>query len=98
MPKPGIPLDVAIRMQINILVRPLEYVHVLRDVNTMFFPMIWFETTTELTDDLIGQLKLLQAAPGLGNIMGGISVGLGGALGGLGVYLFIRARGASMSV
>jgi len=92
MPKPGIPLDVAVRMQINILVRPLEYISIMEDINTMFFPMIWFETTTELSDDLVSQLKLLEIAPKLGNITGGISVGIGAVLALTAAFMIYNVR------
>ncbi len=97
MPAPGIPLDVAIRMQINFLTRPLEYITLLQDVPTMNYPMIWFETTTVLTDDIIAQLRLLEIAPKMGNIFGGISVGVGVVLGALGLILF-RKRSSSQYV
>lgn len=97
MPAPGIPLDVAIRMQINFLTRPLEYITLLQDVPTMNYPMIWFETTTVLTDDIIAQLRLLEIAPKMGNIFGGISVGVGVVLGTLGLILF-RKRSSSQYV
>jgi CD36 family len=56
MPEEGIPLEGAIRLQINVLVRPLDFIDILEDVPTMFYPMIWFETTTELPDDMAAQL------------------------------------------
>ena len=90
MPVPGIPLDVSIRMQINILVRPLPFVDILEEVDTMFYPMIWFDTYTVLTDDLAGQLRMLEVAPRLGNILGGLSIGLGGLFTVLGAFLVTR--------
>ena len=97
MPKPGIPLDVAIRMQINFLTRPLEFVSLLENVSTMNYPMIWFETTTVLTDDIIAQLRLLEIAPKMGNIFGGISIGVGVVFGLLGIVL-LRKRSNSQYV
>ena len=81
MPKQGIPLEVAIRMQINILYRyqstlasPRTYfiyqnsfrpftgfpIHMFEDTEPTFYPAVWFETTTELPDDLASQLRLLE--------------------------------------
>jgi len=87
LPEPGIPLDVAIRMQINFLVRELEMVDLLTGVNTMMYPMIWFETTTQLTDDMVSQLKFLEIAPQLGNIIGGCITGIAAILALVGGYL-----------
>jgi len=80
MPKVGIPLDVKIRLQINILLRPLEYIKILENVTDTFYPMIWFETYTELTDDLIGQMRFLEIVPYMGDIMGYTFIGIGGLL------------------
>jgi len=79
MPKQGIPLEVAIRMQINILYRPFTGfpIHMFEDTEPTFYPAVWFETTTELPDDLASQLRLLEWVPALGNIMGGVFAGLG---------------------
>ena len=80
MPKQGIPLEVAIRMQINILYRyqltlasPITFIkqnsfrpftgfpiHMFEDTEPTFYPAVWFETTTELPDDLASQLRLLE--------------------------------------
>ena len=46
MPKQGIPLEFAIRMQINILYRPLKYVSILADIEPTFYPAVWFEVTS----------------------------------------------------
>jgi len=80
MPKQGIPLEVAIRMQINILYRPFTGFEIDMFANSTptFFPAVWFETTTELPEDLASQLRLLEWVPVLGKIMGGIFTGLGG--------------------
>ena len=80
MPKQGIPLEVAIRMQINILYRyqstlasPITFIkqnsfrpftgfpiHMFENTEPTFYPAVWFETTTELPDDLASQLRLLE--------------------------------------
>jgi len=77
MPEPGIPLDVSIRMQINVLMRPLEYIQIMEDIDTMMYPMLWFESYTHLEDDVVRALKFLEIAPKLGNIVGGVALGIG---------------------
>ena len=91
MPEQGIPLEVKIRLQINVLVRPLQYIQILEDIPTMFYPMIWFETTTELTEDLASQLRLLSMVPRFGNIFGYSGVALGVLLLGAGSWMCLRS-------
>ena len=44
LPKQGIPLEVAIRMQINVLYRPITpYIPILEHTQPIFFPGVWFE-------------------------------------------------------
>ena len=44
LPKQGIPLEVAIRMQINVLYRPITpYIPLLEGREPVFYPAIWFE-------------------------------------------------------
>jgi len=63
MPGAGIPLDVSVRMQINMLARQLPWVSLFDNLKTTVYPMIWFETRTKLTDDMLSQIKLLEFAP-----------------------------------
>ena len=44
LPQQGIPLDVAIRMQINVLYRHITcHVPLLEHVKPIFYPAVWFE-------------------------------------------------------
>jgi hypothetical protein len=92
MPEQGIPLEVAIRLQINVLVRPLEFIEILEDIPTMFYPMIWFETTTELPEDLAFQLRLLSLVPEFGKIFGYFGLGIAGVLFGVGSWMCLGAN------
>ena len=38
---------------------------------------MWFEVKSELPDDLVSQLKMLEWVPELGHIFGGVFLGLG---------------------
>ena len=79
MPVQGIPLEVAIRLQINILYRPFTgfEIDLFKDVPPTFYPAVWFETTTEMPEDMAKQLRLLEWVPSLGYIMGGVFTSLG---------------------
>merc|ERR1712215_50889 len=90
MPKQGIPLEVAIRMQINVLYRPLKYVQMLEDVPPTFYPTIWFEVTSELPDDMAAQLRLLQWVPKFGDIFGYSFIGIGLTVGIVGILAVRR--------
>ena len=92
MPGPGVPLEVSIKMQINFLLRPLEKILMLERVPTLMYPMIWFETSTILPESMAKQLKFLETAPSLGNIIGGTITGVSSLLRVVGVGLFIRSR------
>jgi CD36 family len=92
MPEQGIPLEVAIRLQINILVRPLDFIDILQGIPTMFYPMIWFETTTELPEDMAAQLRLLSIVPKFGIIFGSVGLGIGALLLATGFFMFRRSR------
>ncbi|XP_046382372.1 protein peste-like isoform X3 [Ischnura elegans] len=58
-PKTGIPMDVAARLQINILMQPIKHVSMYEGVPMAFFPMIWFEQTATMTDEMASSLRLL---------------------------------------
>jgi hypothetical protein len=76
-------------------VRPLDYIEILKDAPTMFFPMIWFETTTELPADLAAQLRLLSIVPLFGNIFGYVGLGLGLVMIASGSLVWFRGRGVT---
>merc|ERR1711993_82333 len=92
MPKQGIPLEVAIRMQINVLFRPLPHVPLMLNVEPTFYPAVWFEVLTELPHDMVMQLRLLQWVPRFGDIFGYTSIGIGAILGSVGSIWMSRNR------
>ncbi|KAK9507971.1 hypothetical protein O3M35_007726 [Rhynocoris fuscipes] len=67
-PNTGIPLDVAARFQINILLSAVEKISMFKNVPTIYFPMIWFEQRATITNGLAWQVKLALAAPLIGEI------------------------------
>ena len=78
LPRQGIPLEVAIRMQINTLYRPItKWIDFLEGHAPTYYPAVWFEVKSELPDDLVSQLKMLEWVPELGHIFGGVFLGLG---------------------
>jgi len=64
IPELGVPLRVAARMQINMRVQQEHSISILADVKDVLLPMIWFEVsatvTNEMADDLTVALYLIR--------------------------------------
>ncbi|XP_057336645.1 protein croquemort-like [Microplitis mediator] len=65
-PNTGIPLDVAARLQINILLQPSLTVDFFRNVPRVYFPMFWFNFRGGTPDNLAWGLKQLLTLPSTG--------------------------------
>ncbi|XP_012253563.1 protein croquemort-like [Athalia rosae] len=65
-PTTGIPLDVAARLQINILLQPSQYINLYKDVPTIYFPMFWFNEHVGITGNLATPLKIFTQLPTIG--------------------------------
>ncbi|KAL1463325.1 hypothetical protein WDU94_015085 [Cyamophila willieti] len=88
-PTTGIPLDVAARFQINLLLQPIEYVVLYRDVPRVFFPMIWFSNRATMPRHMAEELQLLLTVPCISLIFSGAVFLLG-----LTVVVFTLLSGA----
>jgi len=103
-PISGVPLEVAIRLQINTLLRPLvrnfddgDPTHTFNitmfdGLPPTYYPTIWFEEVVSLPDDMLSMMKLMTSAP-----KAGMGIGIGLLIVGfvLGVYvavLVVRSR------
>ncbi|EFN81088.1 protein croquemort [Harpegnathos saltator] len=62
-PTTGIPLEVAAKLQVNILVQPSEIVSLFKNVPRIYFPIMWFNLTVEITKEMASDLKQLLALP-----------------------------------
>ncbi|KAJ6646997.1 UDP-galactose transporter senju, partial [Pseudolycoriella hygida] len=62
-PLTGIPLDVAARLQINMLVRPIPNVTLYQHAPHMFFPVLWFEQKVTIPNDMASEIKTVVAMP-----------------------------------
>lgn len=65
-PRTGIPLDVAARLQINMLIRPTPNIALYQNAPRMFFPVLWFEQRVTLTADMAAEIELLLYMPLIG--------------------------------
>ncbi|KAM8716243.1 hypothetical protein ACLKA7_003171 [Drosophila subpalustris] len=76
-PRTGIPLEVAARFQVNMLVEPIEGITLYTDVPRIFFPLIWFEQKVRITPELADQLKMLPLVLLAGQIFAGVCLTIG---------------------
>lgn len=65
-PMTGIPLDVAARMQINMLIRPVQGVSLYQNAPYMFFPILWFEQKVTIPAEMASEIKTVVAMPTTG--------------------------------
>lgn len=78
-PNTGVPLDVAARFQINILVQPSLSVALFRDVPKIYFPIFWFNLKSGTTENLAWSLRQLLIVPSAG-LYGSVILAIVGAI------------------
>lgn len=66
-PKSGIAMEVAARMQLNMLLKPVESLRLYEDVPRMFVPVFFFDQKINLSDELAGNLRMIQNLPEYAN-------------------------------
>lgn len=76
-PMSGIPLDVAARFQINMLITPTPNIGLYAEAPEMFFPVLWFEQRVTITDDMAAEVRTLVSVPLTGYICCGILIVVG---------------------
>lgn len=62
-PMTGIPLDVAARLQINMLIRPIPNVTLYQHAPHMFFPVLWFEQKVTIPGEMASEIKTVVTMP-----------------------------------
>lgn len=75
-PLSGIPTEVVARFQMNVLLAPVSGITMLKDVPTVYFPVMWFENKAGVPKNLVFQLSLLAKLPTILQGMGWVEVGL----------------------
>ncbi|XP_068897610.1 protein peste-like isoform X1 [Tenebrio molitor] len=76
-PKSGIVIDIGAKMQVNVLLQPIEYITMYEDVPKIFFPLFYFDQNLPATDELASLLVRIQSLPEVSNIAVLILVTLG---------------------
>lgn len=69
-PKTSLPLEIAGRFQLNVLMRPIKNIKMYRDVPTKFLPVVWFEQYFKVDNKLTLMIKLMLWIPLIGQILG----------------------------
>lgn len=62
-PKTGIVIDFAARMQLNMLLQPIDDLPLYEDVQKVFIPIFYFDQKVTVKDHLVLSIKLLQIFP-----------------------------------
>jgi CD36 family len=75
--KTAIPLEVAARFQINILVEPIPKITMYEKVQKKFMPILWFEQHVKMSEEIASEVKMLLELPSMGQMMGVLFIALG---------------------
>lgn len=70
--KTAIPLEVAARFQINLLVESIPSVAMYRDIPRTFVPVLWFEQHVKMSENIADEIKFALDMPYMGQLMGAV--------------------------
>lgn len=76
-PKTGIPLEVAARFQLNILVRPVSQISIYERIPETYMPILWFEQHVIMSKEVSGQIAEVLSYPVKGQLGGIVFVIIG---------------------
>lgn len=76
-PRVGIPVDVAVRLQANVMIRPIPNVAMYENAPVIFFPVIWFEQKVKVPDEMLEEIKTVIIIPTIGYICAALVVAIG---------------------
>ncbi|XP_030762896.1 protein croquemort-like isoform X2 [Sitophilus oryzae] len=79
-PTTGIPLEVAARLQLNLMLKPVTGVSLYEKVPEVYIPVLWFEQVITLPDNFIFSIKAFLSLDILFLIIGAVSILVGIAL------------------
>ncbi|XP_076360019.1 protein croquemort-like [Tachypleus tridentatus] len=93
-PDLGIPMNIAARMQINIVFERVEDMSFFQNISSrIYFPIFWFSETAQLDESMAKQLHLVtNDLPKYSTIFCFVLFVIGGILSTIGVFIFIRYR------
>uniref|UniRef100_A0A182T085 Scavenger receptor class B member 1 n=1 Tax=Anopheles maculatus TaxID=74869 RepID=A0A182T085_9DIPT len=76
-PTTSVPLDVAARLQLNIMIEPYDYINIFADVPRVFLPVLWFEQHVIMPPELAGEIGQALTIPSIVRVCGIIMVVFG---------------------
>ncbi|XP_058824764.1 protein peste [Topomyia yanbarensis] len=79
-PTTGIPLDVAARLQLNILVESHPNIALYEDVERVFLPVLWFEQHVTMQPEFSGEIAQALSIPTTARICGIVMLVLGAVM------------------
>ncbi|KAL6268646.1 hypothetical protein P5V15_001780 [Pogonomyrmex californicus] len=91
-PTTGIPLEVAARLQINLLLHPSKHVSLYRDVPKIYMPMFWFDLKVQVNEEMASNLKKLLALPTVMLSTGIAMIVVGICLIGIIAFLYLKKK------
>ncbi|KAK0093644.1 hypothetical protein PV326_013016 [Microctonus aethiopoides] len=88
----GLPLQVQGRLQLNLLLQPIERIGIFANISKVYVPILWFTQEANLTSKYTNQIKFVLILPLLGQVtLYGIA-GIGALVFFIGICLLIRER------
>jgi scavenger receptor class B protein 1 len=69
-PKTGVPIQVASRLQANVLFRNDPRVTLFKDIKDTFIPVMWVEHVVTVDEESVANLKVAAMMPSMGRIVG----------------------------
>jgi len=79
-PVAGAPVDVNVRMQVNVMLAPVQGINLLENVSKSFFPVLWSENAVSVPDSLSFKIKLMANLTLVLSGLGWIFVGLAASI------------------
>lgn len=76
-PNLAIPVDVSARLQVNVKVQTYPDIGLFQETPTIYFPVLWFEQSVQIPDEMIRELVMAGSLPLIGYICCGVVVLIG---------------------
>lgn len=76
-PDTGIPVEVAARLQVNVMVRPSPNIALFQEAPIIFFPALWFEQKVRIPKEMIDELSIAASMPTIGYICAVVIITIG---------------------
>ncbi|XP_011268792.1 protein croquemort isoform X3 [Camponotus floridanus] len=91
-PTTGIPIQVQAKLQLNLLIEPIQHMSMFENINKTYIPMLWFIQEADLTASYANQVKILLILPTLGTVTCFGIAGIGVLIFFIGIFVYIRQK------